>query len=262
MNYMRKIIFLIFIISTSFGASAQKSKKQRQQEKRAHIDNLIKEEEEGVIAYKKSFVFGAKFISDGYGVFFELGRANSVKKSTLYQLEISERKNVKEDKQSNPYVNSIPFIYGKKNFFYPVKLGVQQQILLGNKSNKNGVSITGNYGGGISLALLRPYYIQVQKGNEIIFVKYNSPDSSLFLDGPFVGGPTFSKGWSEITVTPGLYAKTSLRFDYGSYNEIISAVEVGMTGEFYSKKVPILLSIPQKQFFFSAYVAILFGKRK
>ena len=101
---MRKIIFLIFIIAASFGAFAQKSKKQRQQEKRAHINNLIKEEEEGVIAYKKSFVFGAKLISDGYGVFFELGRASSVKKSLLYQLEISERKNVKEDKQSNPYV--------------------------------------------------------------------------------------------------------------------------------------------------------------
>jgi hypothetical protein len=259
---MRKIIFLIFIISASFGASAQKSKKQRQQEKRAHIDNLIKEEEEGVIAYKKSFVFGAKLLSDGYGVFFELGRANSVKRSTLYQLEISERKNVKEDKQSNPYVNSIPFIYGKENFFYPVKLGVQQQIILGNKSNKNGVSITGNYGGGVSLALLRPYYIQVQKGNDYVYVKHDSPDSSLFLNGPFVGGPTFSKGWSEINVTPGLYAKTSIRFDYGSYNEIISAIEVGMTGEFYSKKIPMLVLIPQRQFFFSAYVAILFGKRK
>jgi len=259
---MRKIIFLIFIIATSFGASAQKTKKQRQQEKRAHIDNLIKEEEEGVIAYKKSFVFGAKLINDGYGVFFELGRASSVKKSILYQLEISERKNVKEDKQSNPFANTIPFIYGKQNFFYPVKLGVQQQILLGNKSNKNGVSITGNYGGGLSLAMLRPYYIQVEKGNDLVFVKYNSPDSSLFLNGPFVGGPTFGKGWSDITVTPGLYAKTSVRFDYGSYNEIVSAVEVGMTGELYSKKIPILLRVPQKQFFFSAYVAICFGKRK
>ena len=260
---MRKIILLIFIITASFASFAQKSKKQRQAEKRAHINNLIKEEEEGVIAYKKSFVFGAKLISDGYGVFFELGRASSVKKSLLYQLEISERKNVKEDKQSYPNFNSIPFIYGKENFFYPVKLGVQQQILLGNKSNKNGVSITANYGGGLSLALLRPYYLQVQKGGDFVFVKYNSPDSSLFLDNAvIVGGPTFGKGWSEITVTPGLYAKTSVRFDYGSYNEIVSAIEVGLTGEFYSKKVPILTQVPQKQFFFSGFVAMAFGKRK
>lgn len=259
---MRKIFFLIFILSISYGAFAQKSKKQRQAEKRAYVNNLIKEEEEGVITYKKSFVFGAKLISDGYGVFFELGRASSVKKAILYQLEISERKAVKEDKQSNPYVNSVPFIYGKENYFYPVKLGLQQQILLGNKSNKNGVSITANYGGGLSLALLRPYYLQVQKGNDYVFVKYNSPDSALFLNGPIVGGPTFSKGWSDMSVTPGLYAKTSLRFDYGSYNEIVSAIEVGITGEYYSKKIPILLQNPQRQFFFSGFVAILFGKRK
>lgn len=260
---MRKIIFLIFIISVSFGATAQQTKKQRQAEKRARINNMAKEEEEGVITYKKSFLFGAKLISDGYGAFFELGRASSVKKSTLYQLEISERKAIKEDKQSNPYINSIPFIYGKENFVYPVKLGVQQQMLLGNKSNKNGVSVTANYGGGISLALLRPYYVQVQKGNDYVYVKYNSPDSSLFLNQPGIfAGPTFSKGWSQITVTPGLYAKTALRFDYGSYNEVISAVEVGITGEYYSKKIPILVSVPEKTFFFSGYVSILFGKRK
>jgi hypothetical protein len=259
---MRKIIFLIFIITFSFGASAQQSKKQNKKKKRARINNMVKEEEEGVIAYKKSFLFGAKLISDGYGVFFELGRASSVKKSTLYQLDISERKAIKEDKQSNPFVNTVPFIYGKENFVYPVKLGIQQQMLLGNKSNKNGVSVTANYGGGISLALLRPYYVQVQKGNEYTYVKYNSPDSALFLNGPIIGGPSLSKGWSGMTVTPGLYAKTALRFDYGSYNEVISAIEVGIVGEYYTKKIPILLQNTERSFFFDAYVSILFGKRK
>lgn len=258
---MRRIFLTIIILSISCGAMAQKNKKQRQAEKRAHVNSLVKQEEEGVIAYKKSFVFGAKLINDGYGVFFELGRASSVKKSTLYQLEISERKHIKEDKQSYPFINSVPFIYGKENFFYPVKLGVQQQVLLGNKSNKNGVSITANYGGGLSLALLRPYYVQVQKGNEFVYVKYNSPDSLLFLNSP-VGGPTLSKGWSDLTVTPGVYAKTSVRFDYGSYNEIVSAIEVGLSGEYYTKKIPILLKATQRQFFFSAYVAFVFGKRK
>ncbi|MDQ6843386.1 MAG: hypothetical protein M3Z92_03405 [Bacteroidota bacterium] len=259
---MRRIFILIIIISTSLGGFAQRSKKQRQAEKRAHINNLIKQEEEGVITYKKSFVFGAKLINDGYGVFFELGRASSIKKSLLYQLEISERKHIKEDKQSNPYINSIPFIYGKENFVYPVKLGVQQQILLGNKSNKNGVSVTANYGGGISLSLLRPYYLEVQKGTDLMYVKYNSPDSALFLRGAIYGGPTFGKGWSDLKVTPGLYAKTSLRFDYGSYNEIVSAIEVGISGEYYTSKIPILIRVPQRRFFFSGFVAILFGKRK
>ena len=261
-NYMQKIFLLIFIISLSFGASAQESKKQRKEEKQARINNMVKEEEEGVITYRKSFLFGFKFTNDGYGGFLEWGRASSIKKSTLFQLEITERKAIKEDKQSNPYLNSIPFIYGKQNFMYPVKLGVQRQILLGNKSNKNGVSVTGNYGGGVDLAFMRPYYLEVQSGNGYEYIKYSPQDSALFLNGPIVGGPTFGKGWGDITVVPGLYAKTALRFDYGRYNEVISAIEIGITGEYYAKEIPILLNNSNKSFFFGGYVSILFGKRK
>src|ERR1035438_1511064 len=107
---MRKLIFLLLIISVSVVAIGQETRQERQAEKRAKINTMSKEEEEGVIAYRKSFLFGLKLINDGYGAFFELGSASSVKKATLYQLEISERKAAKEDKQSNPYVNSIPLI--------------------------------------------------------------------------------------------------------------------------------------------------------
>ncbi len=259
---MPRYFILILLTTVTLAANAQKSKQQRQAEKKAFVSNLIKQEEEGVIAYPSSFAAGLKLITDGYGVFFEVGKARSVKSAVLYQLEISEKKHVKEDKQNNPFINSIPFIFGKQNFFYPVKFGVQNQILLGNKSNKNGVSVTANFGGGLSLGLLRPYYLQVEKGNVLNYVKYDSPDSTLFLNGPIYGGPTFGRGWSELDIIPGVYAKTALRFDYGAYNEIISAVEIGLTGDYYTKKVPILLRVPQKQFFFSAYASLIFGKRK
>jgi len=250
------------ILSFALNSFSQDSRKQRQQQKREHVNDMIKQQEEGVITYRKSFLFGAKLISDGYGIFFELGRASSVKKALLYQLEISERKHIKEEKLNSYYSNSVPFIFGKENFFYPVKLGVQQQQLLGNKSNKNGVAITANYGGGVAIGLLRPYYVQIQDGNQITYVKYNSPDSAAFLGGRIIGGPTTGKGWNELTVVPGLYAKAAVRFDYGSYNEVISAIEVGITADFYSKKIPQIVYNPEKQFFFSGYVAILFGKRK
>lgn len=252
----------MIVISISFHAVAQDSRQNRQEEKRQHINSIIKQEEEGVITYKKSFAFGIKLISDGYGAFLELGRASSVKKALLYQLEFSERKSVKEQKQNSYFSNSVSYIYGKENFVYPVKLGVQQQILLGNKLNKNGVAITGNYGGGVSMALLRPYYVQVQNGNGIDYIKYNSKDSLQFLSGKIYGGPGLSKGWNELTVDPGLYAKAAVRFDYGAFNEIVSAIEVGVTGEYYSKKIPQMVYNPEKQFFFSGYVTIMFGKRK
>jgi hypothetical protein len=258
---MRRIFFIIIIVFLSTHTFAQTARNARQERRRAQVNQMIKQQEEGVIAYKKSFAFGAKLITDGYGVFFELGRASSVKKGLLYQLEISERKSSKEEKQSF-YTNTVPYIYGKENFVYPVKLGVQQQVLLGNKSNKNGVAITGNYGGGVALSFLRPYYVQVQDGNAYRYIKYNSADSVAFLTNQIIGGPGFGRGWNELTITPGLYAKAAVRFDYGSFNEIISAIEVGITGEYYSKKIPQLAYNKEKEFFFGGYVAIIFGKRK
>lgn len=258
---MRKLFLILIAFTISFTSFSQKNKKQRKEENRKRIDALIKQEEEGVIVYERQTAFGGKLISNGYGIFMEIGRAKSVKKAMLYQLEFSEYKSPKEEKQSNLYNFSTPFIFGKQNFFYPVKLGVQQQILFGNKSNKNGVSITGNFGGGISVGLLRPYYVQLNTTGK--YVKYDSPDSLKFLDPSLISaGPGFSKGWSDLTVTPGAYVKTSLRFDYGMYNELISALEVGITGDFYSKKIPLTVRTPGKQFFFTGYVAFIFGKRK
>ncbi len=258
---MRKIFFIAIIIILSTNTFAQTARNARQERRRAQVNQMVKQQEEGVIAYKKSFAFGAKLITDGYGVFFELGRASSVKKGLLYQLEISERKSSKEEKQSF-YTNTVPFIYGKENFVYPVKLGVQQQVLLGNKSNKNGVAITGNYGGGIAVSFLRPYYVQVQDGNGYSYIKYNSADSVAFLTHQIYGGPGFGKGWNELSITPGVYAKAAVRFDYGSFNEIISAIEVGVTGEYYAKKIPQMAFNKEKEFFFGGYVAIKFAKRK
>jgi hypothetical protein len=258
---MRKIFFFVIIVFLSTQTFAQSARNARQERRRAQVNQMIKQQEEGVIAYKKSFAFGAKLITDGYGVFFELGRASSVKKGLLYQLEISERKSSKEEKQSF-YTNTVPFIYGKENFVYPVKLGLQQQVLLGNKSNKNGVAITGNYGGGIAVSFLRPYYVQVQDGNGYRYIKYNSADSVTFLSNQIIGGPGFARGWNEMTITPGVYAKAAVRFDYGSFNELISAIEVGITGEYYAKKIPQLAYNKEKEFFFGGYVAIIFGKRK
>ena len=210
-----------------------------------------------------------KLVTDGYGVFFEMARAQSVKKALLFQLEIGERKHPKETKlqKGDIYNISNPFIYGKVNYFYPVKLGVQKQFLFGNKGNKNGVGITGNAGGGISLALLRPYMLDLQdndgSGNHK-FRKYDPNDTSLaFFDfSRILGGPSIGTGWNKLTLTPGLYLKAAARFDFGKYNEMVNALEVGVTGEFYSKKIPQMAFNKERKFFFSAYVSLMFGKRK
>lgn len=261
---MRYCLSLLLALLIPFLTSAQNARGERQRKKKERISEMIRMQEEGIITFKKSFVFGPKITSDGYGAFIELGRAGSVKKALLYQLEITERKHQKETKMGSSIPYGTSLIYGKENYFYPVKLGLQQQILLGNKSNRNGVAVTGNFGGGLVAGLLRPYYAQVLDGaGGLKYIKYNSPDSIHFLDFSILtGGPAFNKGWNEISVVPGAYGKAALRFDYGRFNEIITGLEVGVTAEIYSKKIPQMVLARQKQFFFGAYCSLLFGKRK
>ena len=82
------------------------------------------------------------------------------------------------------------------------------------------------------------------------------------LNGPYYGGPNFSAGWNKSKLAPGLYLKSSLRFDYGRYNELISGLEVGAIAEFYAKKIPQMIYNKERQAFYSLYVSLLFGRRK
>ena len=240
---MRKLFFIFLTIVATLPSFSQKSKKDKLMERKQRINALVKQEEEGVVAYHKQSAFGIKLTTDGYGGFYEVGRSKSVKKALLFQFELTERKHSKEEKQSNISIPSSPFVFGKINYCYPLKLGVQQQYLLGNKTNRNGISVTGNFGGGISLALLRPYNLEINdlKNGTRKYIRYQSsdstlysstgrsshvPDSILFTNSSIlsflqVSGAGFGKGWNQMTVTPGVYAKASLRFDYGKYNELL-----------------------------------------
>jgi hypothetical protein len=264
---MKKIVIATLVLFFAINSFAQKDKSKkeiRRDARKEKVAAMVKLEEEGVIVNKKHFLSAAKLTNDGFGGFVEKGLAQSVGKALLFQLELTERFHPKEQKQFNAN-NTGPYKYGKINFFYPVKLGVQQQILLGNKGNRNGLSVTANFGGGISLGLERPYLLGfdsiVNNVREIVYKKY-SQDTTAFLNGSNVAGPGFGKGFNKMKVNPGLYIKTGLRFDYGAYNEQISAVEVGVTAEFYGRKVLQMAKIEGKNLFFGAYVAVLFGKRK
>ena len=266
---MRKWICICLALGMMAPATAQKTKKERRDERRQRINALIKQEEEGVIAYRKHNLWGFKLTNDGWGLFYEHGRAQSIRKALLFQLDFAERKHAKEQKQTNPFIPSSPFVFGKINYFYPLKLGVQQQILLGNKSNKNGVAVTGNFGGGISLGLLRPYYLEINDtaNNVRRAIRYDSPDSTIFtspdqLKFLSVSSTGFGKGWGDLSLKPGLYSKAALRFDYGRYNEVVSAIEVGLTAEYYFSKIPQLIYTKQQQLFVNIYVSLMFGRRR
>lgn len=270
---MKKIVLLI-LITVPFIVFAQSNKplsrKEKAAEKKGKINQLIKQEEEGALIYQKQGAFGIKLNTDGYGFFYEHGRYKTITKTNIWWMEFGEHKSPKQEKQSQPLTNGIvlfsgtPYVYGKQNNFYYFKLGFGSQVLIGGKGNKNGVAVSAIYGGGLSLGMLKPYYIQIQDpvtGKEID-IKYNNNDSLFLNDAIIFGGSSFGKGFNEMQFVPGANIRTALRFDYGRYNEVLSAIEVGLNFEYYSQLMPIMVKGDPHHAFLNAYISIEFGKRK
>lgn len=273
---MKKIIAVGLLVCFAVAGFAQQEpeprtkKEDKKRQKREKINQLLKLEEEGFPSFRKQSAFGIKLNTDGWGLSYELGKAKTVTRAGIYQIEFNEKKHPKEIKTS--VASSAggfiffgnPYVYGKKNIFYQLKLSAGQQLLIGGKGNKNGVSVYGIGTGGVSLGFMRPYYVEVlDNNNKNKYVKYDSPDSLLFMDpNSIIGGGGLTKGWNEMKFAPGLHAKTAVRFDYNRFNTIVSAIEGGVNAEYYFKDIEQMLYNPTRKFFLNAYVSIIFGKRK
>lgn len=237
------------------------AKKDRQAAKRERINDLLKREEEGEIIFSKQSAFGIKLNTDGYGLSYEIGRFKSARVANIFQIEINEKKHKKEKRTS--LLNGFNFnsvIYGKLNNFYQVKLNAGQQRIIGGKGNKNGVAVMAVYTGGLAVGLQKPYFVDVIDNAQQRYRK-TYPE---IIDNNYIeqGASGFTVGWDKVQPKFGLSTKGALRFDYGRFNETVSAIEVGLNAEYYFGKVAQMAYNPEKSFFFNAYISLLLGRRK
>ncbi len=223
-------------------------------------------EEEGDLIFNKHNIFGIRIATDGYGISFEKGKFKTPTKTLIYQFELNEKKSPKEKRLNTGDLFGSSVVAYKLNNFYQFKLAMGQQFLIGGKGNKNGVAVTGLYTGGVSLGILKPYYVNAvdindPNGNTVqkTFIQLVNDTSTQYV---VTGASGFTVGWSHVTFKPGLNAKVAMRFDYGRFNQTVSAIEVGLTGEYFFGKIPQVYLVPEKSFFFNGYVCIMFGSRK
>ena len=261
------LIFAFKIQAQVNPPSTRPDKQDRKAEKRQRINAMLKHEEEGDPAFRKQNVFGIKLATDGYGLSFEKGKYLTPKRTRLVQFELNEKKNPREEKL--PYTQNVntgqinSLIYGKLNNFYQFKIGLGQQYLIGGKANKSGVAVSAIYAGGVSIGLEKPYLVDyANRSNSSDVIRKKITDSVDLNSYQLIGASGFTHGWNRLTVDPGLHAKIAMRFDYGRFNETVSAIEAGLNTEFYFKSVQQLLYNKPKNFFFNAYITILFGRRK
>lgn len=228
------------------------------------------------VIYRKSWQAGARLRSDGFGFGAEITRSRKYKSSILFQVQFAYFWHLKQVRQSSRYGSGgffggdgyKPFVYGKQNTLFTIYGGVGQKLLVAEKGKKHGVQIFFKYAGGLTLALLKPYYLRVipkpltlATEEDLVDVTYDPNEDNSFLDWErIVGASGFLRGW-KIKVIPGLHTELGLEFDWAKNESFVKALEIGLAADFYYKKVPVM--VQNNSFFFpSAYVGIMLGKRK
>ncbi len=266
-----------FIIKDSINnrVSASSKRRQKAKEKKAHMDKLIAEEEEGALVFRKQWGLGIKLNTDGTSLFFEHGKYKTIKRTNLWWIELSEKKARNQQKQSPqptqidyPGVSIVSvgndYVYGKENNFYQLKVGLGRQFRIGSKGTNNGVAVSAIVGGGVTLGLVKPYFLEIYDSTSstgTTDIKYDNNPAAFLEPNIILGSSGFAKGLYSTKVVPGLHARGSLRFDYGKYRETLSALEVGFNADFYSDRIAIMAMNPKENLFLNVYVGIVFGGR-
>jgi len=263
------ILFLLFsipIVSISQSSEKKETRKERIAKINARIKKMQQEAEQGALIFNTQSAFSFALRNDGFSLGYEHGKYKKINATKLWWFNFGERYHPKEEKliqSANGFQVGNPYKYGKENNFYFLNIGLGKQVLLGSKSAKNGVAVSAIYGGGLSLGMLKPYYLEVISNTGTQENIKFEDDPNRFLDPDYIlGSAPFGKGFGEIKFIPGVFAKGAIRFDYGRYNDLLSAIELGFSAEYYTQTMPIMLLNKEKKFFLNGHIAILFGTRK
>lgn len=230
--------------------------------------------EEVGFLYNRETTFNFRLATNrSFGIGMEWGRLRTYNKTKTLSLGISEMKHPKEQKQNAaPSVrrSARPFVYGKKNSLFVLRSGWGLKRYYSEKAKQKGVAVGISYSIGPSLGLLKPYYLTLNlEGTSAgtgrpTAVKYSQKNEADFLNNSkILGAAPFTQGLGEISVLPGGTASIAYHMDWGAFDEMVKAMDIGLTVDVFARKAPIFVNQEQnQQVFFNFFLSLQFGKRK
>lgn len=215
------------------------------------------------IFFRNEQSVGLLFNSTGWGLSLRYGKRINYLNKRLYEVDFSNIKHPKEIKTTNPYFpNNRGFVFGKLNLFMNLRAGMGHQREVFKKIDRGGIAVRYFASAGPSLGFYKPIYYEVlylyfPGEYEIKIEKFSE---AIHQSSDIYGRASFLKGFDEIKFVPGAYVKLGLNFEYSKTDQVIHALEVGVTFDTFTKKIPIMASEDNKQFFFALFVSYRFGR--
>jgi len=219
---------------------------------------------EAKIQYKNQNSVSPLIHSNGLGINYRRGKHLTGFSQKYSEFELVNMKHPKEIKTQNSFSeNSKGYVYGKQNSVLVFRTGFGIQKAIFTKENVGAVEFRYIAFIGPSVAFAKPIYLEIRPANPSI--EYNittekfDPDKhdSFNIDGK----APYGKGLGETKIYPGAYGKFAISVEHAPEDDMIRAIETGITFDFYGRSVPIMALQNNKPFFLNLYISLVYGRK-
>ena len=256
---MNKNLFILFFIALALTG--------------LHGQNVHQANQGVGIVYNRETTFNFKVSTNrGFIAGMEFGKLRTYDKTKFFHFNIGEIKNPKEIRQSaDPTVSRSfrPYVFGKQNNLIALRAGWGTKRYFSEKAKQKGVAVGMSYSFGPTLGILKPYYLALRYSSDLpgqsraIHQKYSEENANIFLDNSrILGASPFTRGFGKSSFLPGVNAMLAFHMDWGAYDELVKALEIGAMVDVFVKKAPILVTENNQQVFFNFFVNLQLGKRR
>lgn len=217
--------------------------------------------------YKHESSGGLRIQTNGISLFAEYGWIKDIYRTRILQLEYTYYIDYRQKRQKAQGFGAQDYLYGFQNRFHEINLAYGIKRTIADKAARNGVRLSFVFFGGISLGLLKPYYLMLRQPTDngipkVAPERYSEANHDKFLDkDSIVGAAPIRYGLGKMEPVPGLHIKSGLDFDWGTKDQFVKALEAGVALNLYYKRLPIMVNNSNRFYQIALYLSFQFGKR-
>ncbi len=169
--------------------------------------------------------------------------------------EIMNVKHPKEQRYISPQTGT-PFIFGKQNFLYAIRAQYGLEKILYKKAPQQGVQIHAAAAAGPTLGIVAPYIVVSDGQSERYDPRVHTTPNAIQGSGRLFEGLCLGH------FAPGVNAKTSTIFEFGTFRKSVAGVEIGVMAEVYTQRIILVPTQKNRALFTSAFFTLFWGSRK
>jgi hypothetical protein len=213
--------------------------------------------------YKKEFTYGINFNTNGGligGGNFKFAKVINERMYHSFSLEFVHVKDQKEERVTS-FISGNNFVPGKQNYLYIIRPQYGREMVLFKKAKKQGVQVNWINAVGPTIGLQAPYLIDYRYPDNIIKTEAYDPAIHNSFDA-IVGTGSFFESIGKSKIKPGASIKSSLSFEFGTFNSSVTGFEAGFMLDTFFSDIQIMYLTPAKRVYTSAFVTLFYGFRK